>query len=237
MKRILAVLMIAATLPAHSAAPAAPNITVDDAVLQVNLEVMQWDAWRRECSEVLPEYSVGIGTIYVTWLDANRPAVLAMLAYAEHSKKPNVAYSVLTPGIGGGVLEDASSKSGMAPRDQCAATFKKLKAGEFAIARSYPDMMPVLARYLAAHPLSAAAARAYDNPLGCMKAALSNKVEFEQAVPMCRCSWQAMNSTFTAAEWKEYEAAAASKSEDAAQSLPQWKRALPKLTACAQASH
>jgi hypothetical protein len=229
-------------LTAHAAEPAAAAPTapaakevihIEDAAIQVDLEIMQWDAWRRECSEILPKFAVGIGILYVKWLDDNRPEILGMLSYVEHSKR-GATYSVLTPGIGGGVVQEATALSKLSPSDQCAATFEKLKLGGFAVARSYPDMVPVLASYLASHPLSETATRAYDHPLGCMKAALNNKIEFEQAVPMCRCNWESMNS-FTPAEWKQYEAAVASKSIDDAQALPQSKRASSKQDACLKA--
>lgn len=241
MIRALAVLLASlimqtATTAAYAADPPPQIMPIDEAALQVNLEVQLWEVRRKGCSRLLPENAAGIGAVYLYWLSQNRAPIMGMLAFAEHAKMSAAVWSVIDKGLGDGVEEEAQ-RYNLAPKDFCVKLFSSLKSGDFDIARSYADVDQVLARYLATHPLSVQAARAYDNPLGCMKSASNKQVAFDSAVPMCRCLWEATNSEFSAAEWTEYEAAVGGdNAQERVQALPQYKRVKPKLEACAKLS-
>ena len=228
-----AVSMLAGVTAAQAADAAAKREPrVEAAATQLNLEIVKWNNWRRQCSELLSAHAVGIGTFFVHWLSENRDAVRGMVAYAEHAKLPGFAYSVVGKAFEMDVLTRASRLSGRRASDECMETLAKLKAGDFDFAKVYPDMARVLKDYLAAHPLSASAARAYDNPLGCLKSGLNQKFDYDTTISLCGCLWNAMNSTCSQAEWTQYEAAVASGDAEKFRASPQFKRAEPKLGEC-----
>lgn len=204
---------------------------LDEAALMVAMEMSSWDGWRRECAVILPTEARGIASYYVRWQDDNRAAILAMRSYAEHEKNDADGFAPFERMQQPDILGSASSATGKHPRQLCVMTFESLKAGKFAFARRYPGAARMLAVYLAAQPLSRAGTRAYDNPLGCVKAALNQGSDYEPALTLCRCNWQAMDGDLSAAEWDEYERAA-DNSAEGAKSLPQFRRVMPKLAAC-----
>lgn len=238
MRAMLTLLTLLGLQAGASAAPPAeklPRVTdPEEAAAQVSLEVMMWDSRRRDCAKLLPEEAQGISALYLHWLGENSAPVRGLLAYAEHSKKGIVPFSVLHEGLPGGGLEEEAAGYNLAPRDFCMRMFTSLKAGDFDIGKAYPDVAEVLAKYLGGHPLSTQAARAYDGPIGCMKAAVNKNLDYDAAKPSCRCLWETMNKEFTAAEWTEYEAAVSGGKREQVEALPQYQRLTPKLAACAK---
>jgi hypothetical protein len=206
----------------------------DEAALMVAMEIGAWDGWRRECSALFPADARGIASYYFRWLDANRAVIVGMRTYAEHEKKDADAFNQFQQMQQPEVVASVSQRVGRTPREVCAVTFGRLKDGEFDFARKYPGAAQMLARYLAAHPLSSQGARGYDHPLGCMKAAAQKDTDYEVAAKTCSCAWESTRSALTEAEWIEYEAAAASKTTDQVNALPQFQRMLPKMAVCAE---
>jgi hypothetical protein len=111
--------------------------------------------------------------------------------------------------------------------------FGDLRSGELDFKRQHANEVRILEELIRAHPLSVHGARAYDNPMGCAKAGLNNRVNLDAIIPLCRCNWDALKDEWTLSEWEEFENLAKANATGEVQALPQYKRALPKLAVCA----
>jgi hypothetical protein len=226
---------ICAIATAGAAAPPAKTPgDIESAAIQMKLEVVQWNSRRHECAKLVPKYGPGMARFYIQWLDANRDSVMGMISYFVQKAPLAPILSVANVPQIDGVIEEESQRLKIPLVDLCISTFLDLKDGNQDFSTLYPDSARLLGDYLAAHPLTVAVKRHYDNPMGCAKAALNNKQDFERALPVCQCNWDAVNGEFSQAEWAEFESTTHTRSADEARNLPQFKRVLPKIVECAK---
>jgi len=236
---IMAAASCVAATPAPAAEPRSDAKDVDDAAVLVASEIATWDAWRHQCSVAMPSDARAIASYYVKWLVETRTEILAMRAYAQFDRKNPEEFEAMEKKQDPHAVASASRTSGHTREQVCLATFQKMKEGGMSFARKYPVAEKLLKNYSAAHALSRHALRTYDNPMGCLKTALNQGVDYDAAKRVCDCNWKVMSASLTLPEWDEYEAAVGTRSRDQVQALPQIKRNLPKLAACAAelASH
>lgn len=177
------------------------------------------------CSEHFPDRRRELDYAYIMWRERNTTELQAVVAGGMADSK--IAEAAAVAGLLRLKALDATKLEAY-----CQGYAAQLPQGLHDISARTPKAARLLAQLLRDKPLSEHQARAIDFEMGCLKSSFNKGIPLDSTQQTCRCSWNAMNATFSPEEWREYEAAA-SASRDVTQ-LPQVKRAMPKLAACAK---
>jgi hypothetical protein len=194
-------------------------------MIAVEVQVIEYS--RRLCGEKFADLKRHVDYAALLWRDRNSTELDALIA--QDMEDSTLAKTTASTALLALQELDVGKQNAY-----CQGFAVSLPQGQRDVAERMPRASRYLTAYLEEHPLSAEQTRGANFEMGCLKASFNKGTDLDDAQRTCSCNWDAMSSSFSASEWREYEATAAARGNIA--ELPHVQRIVPQLARCAEST-